>query len=302
MKNILITGSNRGIGMETALAFGRAGHKVFATVRNLEKASDLKQLIKEESLAITIHKMDVDSDESITQCIDAIVKEHGPIDVLVNNAGIERHGSVEELPMAEFKAVMETNYFGAVRCIKAVLPTMRQNKNGVIINVSSMAGKIALSPLGPYSASKFSLEAMTEALAQELKPFNIRVSLIEPGVINTKMAFDITRSDPSLYPQSRRIGLFWNESLKSPVAPSLVANRILEIAESTSPKLRYPVGPDAEPFWQWRTSMTDEQWVDWNAQVSCVYNCFLKVTWNLAIIIIPVCEDFPHARFHLFII
>lgn len=106
MKNILITGSNRGIGMETALAFGRAGHKVFATVRNLEKAADLKQKMKDESLDISIYRMDVDSDESVAQCIDEIGKEHGQIDVLVNNAGIECHGSVEELPMADFKAVM----------------------------------------------------------------------------------------------------------------------------------------------------------------------------------------------------
>lgn len=281
MKTILITGTNRGIGMETALAFGRAGHKVFATMRNMEKTSDLKQLIKEESLAITIHKMDVDSNESITQCVDTIVKEHGPIDVLVNNAGIERHGSVEELPMAEFKAVMETNYFGAVRCIKAVLPPMRKNKNGFIINVSSMAGKIALSPFGPYSASKFALEAITEALAQEVKPYNIRVSLVEPGVINTDMAFDITRNDQSIYPQARRIGHFWDESLKSPVPPSLVADKILEAVESHTWQLRYPVGPDAEPFWNWRTSMNDEQWVDWNAQTDEAFYDAVESTFGM---------------------
>lgn len=165
MKKVLITGTNRGIGMETALAFGRAGHQVFATMRNLENGVELMRYSEQESLPISIHQLDVDSDESVAQCIQAITSDHGPIDALVNNAGIERHGSVEELPMAEFKALMETNYFGVIRCIKAVLPAMRQNNNGVIINVSSMAGKIALSPLGPYSASKFALEAMTEALA-----------------------------------------------------------------------------------------------------------------------------------------
>ncbi len=281
MKTILITGTNRGIGMETALAFGRANHRVFATMRNLEKASDLKQQIKDESLAIAIYQMDVDSDESVKQCIDKIIQEHGHIDVLVNNAGIERHGSVEELPMAEFKAVMETNYFGAVRCMKAVLPTMRQNKNGFIINVSSMAGKIVLSPLGPYSASKFALEAITEALAQEVKPYNIRVSLIEPGIINTDMAFDITLNDQSLYPQVRRIGHFWDESLKSPVPPSLVAGKILEAVESHSWQLRYPVGPDAEPFWNWRTSMNDEQWVDWNAQTDEAFYDAVESTFGM---------------------
>lgn len=267
--------------METALAFGRAGHKVFATARNLEKTADLEQKIKDESLAITIYQMDVDSDESVAQCIEAILNDHGSIDALVNNAGIERHGSVEETPMADFRAVMETNYFGAVRCIKAVLPTMRQNKNGVIINVSSMAGKIALSPFGPYSASKFALEAITEALAQEVKPYNIRVSLVEPGVINTDMAFDITRNDQSIYPQVQRIGYFWGESLKSPVPPSLVADKILEAVESHTWQLRYPVGPDAEPFWNWRTSMTDEQWVDWNAQTDEAFYDAVESTFGM---------------------
>ncbi|WP_114748057.1 SDR family oxidoreductase [Pleomorphovibrio marinus] len=266
MKTVLITGTNRGIGMEAALAVGRAGHKVFATTRNPEKAFNLKQQIKDESLDIHLYKMDVDSDESVSQCINTIIRDHGSIDVLVNNAGIVRHGSIEELPLAKFKAVMDTNYFGAIRCIKAVLPSMRKNKSGCIINVSSMAGKISLSPLGPYCASKFALEAMTEALAQELKPFNVRVSLIEPGIINTDMAHEIGQNEQSLYPQVRRIGHFWDTSLQSPVPPSLVADKILEAIESSSWQLRYPVGPDAEPFWSWRTSMDDEQWVDWNAQ------------------------------------
>ncbi|WP_291367896.1 SDR family NAD(P)-dependent oxidoreductase [Cyclobacterium sp.] len=133
------------------------------------------------------------------------------MDILVNNAGIERHGSVEEMPLSEIRRVMKINYFGVIRCIKAVLANMRQNKEGCIINVSSMAGKIVLSPLGPYSASKFALEAITEALAQDLTPYNIRVSLVELGIINTDLATDITNNDPSVYPQVRRIGHFWTE-------------------------------------------------------------------------------------------
>ena len=168
MKSSLITGTSKGIGFETALSFARAGYKVFATMRNLEAAASLKQRITDESLPILIYKMDVDSDESVKQCIDKIMQEHGTIDVLVNNAGIERHGSVEELPMADFKAVMETNYFGVIRCIQAVLPQMRQNKSGCIINVVSVAGKIANSPLSAYAASKHALEALTESLAQEV--------------------------------------------------------------------------------------------------------------------------------------
>lgn len=265
MKSVIITGANKGIGFETALAFGRAGYKVFATMRNPENATVLKQKIKEESLTIIISTMDVDSDESVIQCIDGIHKENGPVDILVNNAGIERHGSIEELDMADFKAVMETNYFGVLRCIKSVLPQMRKTRNGCIINVTSVAGKIASTPLGPYSASKFALEALSEALAQEVKPFNIRVGIVEPGIIDTQMARNISHGGGSIYPQANRFGGLFVASLKTPTQASMVGDKILEIAESETWQLRHPVGPDAIPFLQWRASMTDEEWVDWNA-------------------------------------
>jgi len=265
MKLVVITGTSKGIGLETAIAFGRAGYKVFATMRNPEAAIALKKTIKEESLPITISAMNVDSDESVAQCIYAIFQEHGIIDVLVNNAGIERHGSIEELTLADFKSVMETNYFGVLRCTKAVLPHMRNNRSGCIINIASVAGKIANTPLGAYAASKFALEAVSEALAQEVKPFNIRVAIVEPGIINTQMASDIKTNEASIYPQVRRFGGLFAASLKTPTQASLVANKILEIADGETWQLRHPVGPDAIPFLEWRASMTDEEWVDWNA-------------------------------------
>ena len=265
MKSVIITGTSKGIGLETALAFGRSGYKVFATMRNPGIDAALKQKIKEESLPITITAMDVDSDESVKRCIDGILRQNGSIDVLVNNAGIERHGSVEELSMADFKDVMETNYFGVLRCTKALLPLMRKNRNGCIINVTSIAGKIANTPLGAYTASKFALEAVSESLAQEVKPHNIRVAIVEPGIINTAMANNIGTSEESIYPQSKRFAGLFAASLKTPTQPYLVAEKILEIAEGNSWQLRYPVGPDALPFLQWRSSMTDEEYVDWNA-------------------------------------
>jgi NAD(P)-dependent dehydrogenase (short-subunit alcohol dehydrogenase family) len=265
MKSVIITGTSKGIGRETALAFARAGYKVFATMRNPESATTLKLIIKEESLSITIASMDVDSDESVKQCIDAILQENGFIDVLVNNAGIEQHGSIEELEIGDFKSVMETNYFGVLRCIKRVLPLMRMNSKGCIINIASIAGKIANTPLGAYAASKFALEAVSEVLAQEVKPHNIRVAIVEPGIINTQMASNISTSGDSIYPQSKRFAGLFAASLKTPTQPTIVAEKILEIAESNSWQLRYPVGPDALPFLQWRASMTDEEYVDWNA-------------------------------------
>ena len=191
MKSVIITGANRGIGLDTSLAFGRAGYKVFATMRHPETANDLKHKIEKESLPISILKMDVNSDESVMQAMNTIKEDHGVVDVLVNNAGIERHGTIEDLDLSEFKDVMETNYFGVIRCIKSVFPDMRKRQSGCIINVASVAGHIANTPLAPYAASKFALEALSEALAQESKPFHIKVRIIEPGIINTDMARDI---------------------------------------------------------------------------------------------------------------
>jgi NAD(P)-dependent dehydrogenase (short-subunit alcohol dehydrogenase family) len=265
MKTVLITGTSKGIGLETALSFGRAGYKVFATMRNPDAASDLKQKIKDESLDITISKMDVDSDASVNQCIEGIMQKNGSIDVLVNNAGIERHGSIEEMPMDDFQAIMNTNYLGVLRCTKALLPQMRKNKKGCIINVASVAGHISNSPLGGYAASKHALEAISEALAQEVKPFNVKVAIIEPGIINTQMANNIAINEDSIYPHSKRFAGLFSASLKTPTPPSLVADKILEVAENNDWKLRHPTGPDAEPFIAWRASMTDEEWIDWNA-------------------------------------
>jgi len=265
MKSVLITGTSKGIGLETALAFARAGYKVYATMRNPQNATVFAQKIKDESLNITISAMDVDSDESVRKAIGAILKENDTIDVLVNNAGIERHGSVEELSMEEIIAIMNTNYFGVLRCTKQLLPLMRSNKNGCIINIASVAGKISNTPLGAYAASKHALEAISEALAQEVKPFNIKVKIVEPGIIDTQMARDIGVGGESVYPQSNRFGGLFKASLETPTSPSMVADKILEVAESKNWELRHPVGPDAQPFLDWRASMTDEEWVDWNA-------------------------------------
>ena len=267
MRSVIITGANRGIGLDTSLAFARAGYKVFATMRNPEGAVSLREKVQEESLTIKLMQLDVNSDFSVKTCMEAILMENGPIDILVNNAGIERHGSIEEMGIGIFKEVMETNYFGVIRCVKAVLPSMRENKNGCIINIASVAGKISNSPLAPYAASKFALEALSEALAQEVKPFNIRVAIVEPGIVNTDMARDIQHAETNdNYPQAHRFGGMYVASLQNPTSPTLVADTILSIAQSDTWQLRYPVGPDAIPFLEWRASMTDEQWVDWNAQ------------------------------------
>jgi NAD(P)-dependent dehydrogenase (short-subunit alcohol dehydrogenase family) len=183
----------------------------------------------------------------------------------VNNAGIERHGATEELPMEAFRALMETNYFGALRCIKQVAPRMRERRKGCIINVTSVAGKISSSPLGAYAASKFALEALSEALAQELKPFGVRVAIVQPGIIDTPMARAMEEPAPSQYPQGKNMAALFCASLKHPTPPSVVAAVIRNIVEGDSWKLRHPAGPDAEPLLAWKAGMTDEEWTDLHA-------------------------------------
>ena len=241
MASILVTGTSKGIGMATALVLGRAGHTVYATMRNPSGAPELAQTAEKEGLPIYVSVMDVNSDASVTQAISAIEKANGPLDVLVNNAGIERRGSTEELDISHFRAVMETNYFGALRCIQAVLPQMRTRKSGCIINVTSAAGRISLSPLGSYAASKFALEGLSEALAQEIKMFNIRVAIVQPGIIDTAMARRIGEQlCPSPYPHTRRIAGLFTASLQNPASPFLVGQKIRDIIESDTWQLRHP--------------------------------------------------------------
>jgi NAD(P)-dependent dehydrogenase (short-subunit alcohol dehydrogenase family) len=265
MATVLIAGTSSGIGLATALELGRAGHKVYATMRNPARAPELGRRASAEGLPISILTMDVDSDQSISDCFASVYRQEGHIDVLVNNAGVERHGSIEELPMQAFRAVMETNYFGALRAIRQVLTRMRERGSGCIVNVTSVAGKISSTPLGPYTASKFALEALSEALAQEMKPFGVRVVIVEPGIIDTPMAHAIKDRPASRYRQGRQLGALFQASLEHPTPPSAVAAVIRDAIESGDWKLRRPAGPDAEPFLGWRAAMTDEQWIEFNA-------------------------------------
>jgi NAD(P)-dependent dehydrogenase (short-subunit alcohol dehydrogenase family) len=266
MPSVLITGTSSGIGMATTLAFGRAGYRVYATMRDLNRGSELRRVVEQEKLPVALSALDVDSDSSVKEGIGRLIREAGPIDVLVNNAGAAPTGSIEEVPLDVFRSAMETNYFGVIRCVKAVLPAMRERRSGCIINISSVAGRVAMSPMAPYNATKFALEGLSESLAQEVKSFNIRVAVVQPGIISTPMARQIADGQSqSAYPQSHRLSALFAAALQIPRLPSLVGDKVLEIAQSGTWQLRHPVGPDAAPFLGWRQSMNDEEWVNCGA-------------------------------------
>ena len=278
----LITGTSSGIGLATAVSLARRGHKVIATMRNLEGAAELQKIISTEHLPITVADLDVNDHASVERSIGRALAENGRIDVLVNNAGLGLGGSVEELPLDVFREVMETNYFGALRCIKAVLPSMRERRHGCIVNVTSIAGRIALPPQAAYAASKGALEALSECLAQEMRAFNVRVAIVEPGVIATPI-FSKARPLPadSPYPHARRQRALFAASLAQPTSPYVVGEKICQIVDSDSWQLRYPVGPDAEPLLKWRASKTDEEIVQLGGASDEEYKIIAKREFGL---------------------
>ena len=262
MLNILITGASSGIGLATAVTLARAGHTVIATMRNPDAAGELSKLVAAEQLPVTMLALDVDDDASVLDAFERVLVGHGHIDVLVNNAGIGAPGAVEETALASFRRIMETNYFGSLRCIKAVLPGMRARRAGCIINLSSVVGRIALAPQAAYAASKHALEALSECLAQEVKTFNIRVALVEPGPIATPIIAKIMPGPPkTAYPQGRRLAALFAAFMKRPTSPYVVGEQILQIIESDNWRLRYPVGPHAPVVFRWRAQTSDEEWV-----------------------------------------
>lgn len=256
----LVTGTSSGIGLATAVALARAGHTVVATMRNLDGGAEIRSIAAAEKLPIHPIALDVDDDISVREGFAKAVAEHGPIDVLVNNAGIPGGGVVEETTIDRFRQVMETNFFGALRCAKAVIPGMRERRQGTIVNVTSVAGRVALASHSSYAASKWALEAVSESLAQELRLFGVRVVIVEPGVIATPIS---TRTPAptaeSLYPFRKRLMATFAASRAKPTPPSVVGDAIRDIVASDSLQLRYLVGPGADLWIKARADKTDEQ-------------------------------------------
>jgi NAD(P)-dependent dehydrogenase (short-subunit alcohol dehydrogenase family) len=263
----LVTGSSSGIGFETALHLARNGFKTYASMRNLEKSKNITQVANKEKLPLEIIQLDVNNDTSVKEAIDKIVAaEYQRVDVLVNNAGYGLFGALEDLSIAEIKAQFETNFFGVIRVTQKVLPVMRQQKSGTIVNISSVGGRMGLPGLSAYHSTKFALEGLSESISYELEPFGIKVVVIEPGFIRTNIMNSSMIAKKAQDPKSPYFSLtqqlersfksaMQNTSASSP--PEEVAKVVLQAVTSESPKLRYAIGNDAASIIQAKTTMSD---------------------------------------------
>ena len=232
----------------------RNGFYTYATVRKLDDGSiPITDIAKKEDLSLQTIQLDVNNEQSVIDGVNRISEEKGRIDVVVNNAGYALMGALEETSMDEIKALFETNFFGAVRVMQAVIPMMRKQRKGKIVNVTSVAGRIALPLNSVYHGTKFALEGLSESIQYELESFGIKIILIEPGGVaskfikNLKMA-TVKASDPTKSPY-RRIENRMLEAFKkieqNGMRPSEVARVILDVVTSEDPQLRYLVGNDA---------------------------------------------------------
>lgn len=263
MATILITGSSTGIGQEAAIALASRGHTVYASCRTPDNATDLRERIEAESLPVKIVALDLLNPDSVKACVQGVIEDAGGLDVLVSNAGVGGGRALEETPMAEIREVYDTNLFGALGVMQAVIPHLRERQAGRLVNVTSLAAVNVFGCHGTYSSSKAAMEAMCIALSQELSFFNVKVSLVEPGCILTPMWGKGTPPPKdSKYAESfARLMKFGEFGLGRAATTQDCADAIVDAIESDSPRFRYPVGPDAEDFWRAYTALNDdEEW------------------------------------------
>jgi NAD(P)-dependent dehydrogenase (short-subunit alcohol dehydrogenase family) len=253
MSVVLITGCSSGFGLETALAFARRGDTTFATMRDLDRAEALSQRARTEDLRIELLALDVNDDASVAAAVREVEDRHGAIDVLVNNAGVDFQGSVETIDFDKARAVIETNFWGPVRTIRAALPAMRAKGGGVIINVSSASGRMPGTPYGSwYSASKHALNALTEAMFLELDGLPVRIVSIEPGFFRTEIVRhasdqkDAAMGDPYAADQAWLSGFFEKSVVDGGGNPEDVAEAIVQAADDPATPVHTLVGDDAQ--------------------------------------------------------
>jgi NAD(P)-dependent dehydrogenase (short-subunit alcohol dehydrogenase family) len=262
-KVAVVTGSSSGIGYETSLTLARNGFLTYATMRNLNKSENVKLAATKENLPLHIIQLDVNDDTSVKNAVQKILSETGRIDVLVNNAGYGLNGAFEDLAIDEIKAQYETNVFGLIRTTQAVLPTMRRQKSGVIINISSAAGRFGYPGGSAYVSTKFAVEGLSESMSYELEPFGIKVVVVEPGVIRTNfvtVAAKKSQDQNSPYSQMmQKIATSFEGMMKNSSSPDLVAKVVLKAVTNENPNLRYLAGKDVETWLDTKTNMSDEE-------------------------------------------
>ena len=267
----VVTGSSSGIGFETSLLLARNGIYTYATMRNQSKSEEILTYVRKDNLPLKTLHLDVTNEKSILDAIKKIIAEKGRIDILVNNAGYSLLGPLEQLQINEIKEEFETNFFGIIKLIQSVLPTMRKQRYGRIINISSLAGRIGFPFSSAYVSSKFALEGLTESLGYEIQNFGIHVILIEPGVIRTNFLNSMKLGKNVITSQNdSNINLPYTEMIQKRVSafkprfekgssPIEVAEVVLEGATSQDPKPRYLVGNDAMKMMEKRKDTADEE-------------------------------------------
>jgi NAD(P)-dependent dehydrogenase (short-subunit alcohol dehydrogenase family) len=266
---VVVTGSSSGIGLETALLLARSGFQTYATMRDLKKSKDVTEIANAENLPLTVIQLDVDDDRSVKDAISQIVTENKRIDVLVNNAGYGLFSPIEDVTLRKVKEQFETNFFGVVRVTREVLPTMRKQRKGTIVNVSSVAGRVGIPVLSAYTATKFALEGFSESMRYELKEWGINIVIIEPGAIKTKIFENLKTGDVRSSSESPYVDLIERASkgfgrmMDNISSPKLVAEAILNAITSKGPEIRYVVGDDAEYIMKIRKNSTDKEFESW---------------------------------------
>ena len=264
-KVAVVTGSSTGIGYETSLILARNGFLTYATMRNLNKGENIKSVTTKENLSIRIKQLDVTDDASVKNAIQSISSEAGHIDVLVNNAGYGLNGAFEDLAMDEIKAQYETNVFGLIRTTQAVLPILRRQKSGIIVNISSGAGRFGFPSGSAYVSTKFAVEGLSESMSYELEPFGIKVVIVEPGVIRTNFGDGLIVAKKSQDPNSpysqmmQRSAAGFEKMMKNASSPDGVAKVVLNAIRDENPSLRYLAGSDVETWLGGKRKVADEE-------------------------------------------
>jgi NAD(P)-dependent dehydrogenase (short-subunit alcohol dehydrogenase family) len=261
----IVTGSSGGIGLATSLALARKGYLTYATMRNLAKRDSIQSVADKQHLPIRVVQLDVTDENSIKKAIQSILSEAGRIDLLVNNAGYALTGAFEDIGIDEIEAQYETNVFGVIRVTQAVLPIMRKQGSGRIINISSGAGRIGYPGGSAYVSSKFALEGLSESMAYEIEQFGIKTVLVEPGFVRTNFGENIviarkTQNTNSPYSQMMQMmSSIRDKMLKNASDADLVAEVVVEAATAKEPNLRYLAGKDVQQMVASKRSMSDEE-------------------------------------------